>query len=929
MKSKNVIKLAVGYSLIGLSLILFILSCIPNFVVANFFKGVFGVAWYAYLVLAILVGFGNILELRYAYTKRFTACVVLTMFALISLFHIGFSHNALVNHEGFADFADYLAYCYNMTNGITVGGACFGVVTYFVKTIFGIVGVYATFVMLLAICSGIVIDKLYYRTAKSKKQAESTAQNISEEMANESFEHQHSEAAYMNINQGQIKPQKEDAESELTFNEDPDLLGETIHNNSDAHDRLFSGRDVSFINNNPPQRTTQSARDILFGQRDIPDVTMSNDAQRDRWMRNTARELKEEPGLIIDDDVNDIFGNTSFDSGLSTDSDDLYSRGFGSRRVTAEEDEDLKENSRLGFDRNSRLGRMETPDNDFAARRLGSDRNFGSRGSFGSAALNKLGEDTEDIAKPQEIDFGLGAVQPQPPKPAKVQGKQMGIKSVRYNSIPLSIFKVYKEANADYSEEYRRKSAALEKVMNDFRIGAKVINVVRGPKVTRYELTLPDGVSVNRVLSIETDIAIAIEAKSKIRIEPHIPGKKAFGIELANDNPSTVGMRELLESPEFTNTSHPLPIAIGKDIDGGVIIKSLPKMIHLLVAGSSGSGKSVFIHSLMMSILYKYSPDDVRFIMIDPKRVEFTMYNKLPHLMLPDVVSDHDKALNAIKWAVQEMDKRYVLLQNTECQNIEQYNKLPEVSSGKEQKMPYLIIVVDELAELMGGALKKDFEAGIQRITQLGRAAGIHMVVATQRPSVDVVTGTIKNNMPTRVAFSLASFADSKTVLDEGGAENLLGQGDMLFAPQDMNNKVRLQAAFCSNDEIRAALKYVKENNEATYDEDVIKEIYAEKKEEFAEGTDALGNGGGSIADNSIDDLMKPVVKYARSIGKISSSMLQRKFRIGFNRAARIVFELEEMGFVGPQVGAKPRDFVMSDEQYAELFGEDDDDSIF
>ena len=331
----------------------------------------------------------------------------------------------------------------------------------------------------------------------------------------------------------------------------------------------------------------------------------------------------------------------------------------------------------------------------------------------------------------------------------------------------------------------------------------------------------------------------------------------------------------------------------------------------------------------MMSILYKYSPDDVRFIMIDPKRVEFTMYNKLPHLMLPDVVSDHDKALNAIKWAVQEMDKRYVLLQNTECQNIEQYNKLPEVSGGKEQKMPYLIIVVDELAELMGGALKKDFEAGIQRITQLGRAAGIHMVVATQRPSVDVVTGTIKNNMPTRVAFSLASFADSKTVLDEGGAENLLGQGDMLFAPQDMNNKVRLQAAFCSNDEIRAALKYVKENNEACYDEEVMKEIYAEKKEESSEGTDALGNGGGSITDNSVDDLMKPVVKYARSIGKISSSMLQRKFRIGFNRAARIVFELEELGFVGPQVGAKPRDFIMSDEQYTELFGEDDDDSIF
>lgn len=945
IKSKNKIKMAVGYTLIGLSLVLLALSCIPNFIVANCFKGVFGVAWYAYLVLGMLFGFANILELRYVYSKKFTVCVFFLMFALISILHVIFTHSAMVNYEGFANFNDYINYCYSMADGITVGGVVFGAVTYFFKTIFGIVGVYAVFVMMLAIFSGIVLDSLIYGTSKGKKRQvldlaseQNQAQNTTQ-----------TQASFVNINQGRMQTEQgEDDDfaddntefvnqnfntTNFNFNTDDDFdssASVTSTNRQTARDRLFPERDFTNYNSRQPQQN-QSARDILFGQRDIPDVTMANDSQRDRWMRNTGRELNQEPDVSVDDDINDIFGNTSLEDNDNA-SSDLYTRGFGVRPVINSMDEDDQEevsNSRFGNVRNSRISRMEQDNNDFLNRRT-PDRNVtASRGLFGNSGFGKLGEDTEDVAKPQEIDFTDNAPKPATRSTAKVQGKQIGIKSVRYNSIPLSTFKVYKEANADYSEEYRRKSAALEKVMNDFRIGARVINVVRGPKVTRYELTLPDGVSVNKVLSIETDIAIALEAKSKIRIEPHIPGKKAFGIELANDNPSTVGMRELLESPEFTNTTHPLPIAIGKDIDGAVIIKSLPKMIHLLVAGSSGSGKSVFIHSLMMSILYKYSPDEVRFIMIDPKRVEFTMYKNLPHLMLPDVVSDHDKALNSIKWAVQEMEKRYVLLQTTECQNIEQYNKLPEVTSGKETKMPYLIIVVDELAELMGGALKKDFEAGIQRITQLGRAAGIHMVVATQRPSVDVVTGTIKNNMPTRVAFSLASFADSKTVLDEGGAENLLGQGDMLFAPQDMNNKVRLQAAFCSNDEIRAALKYVKENNEAHYDEEIIKEIYAEKKEEPTEGTDALGNGGASPADNSMDDLMKPVVKYARSIGKISSSMLQRKFRIGFNRAARIVFELEELGFVGPQVGAKPRDFIMSDEQFAELFGEDDDDSIF
>lgn len=850
--------------------------------------------------------------------------------------------------EGFKDYGAYLSTCYNMTSGITIGGALIGIIVYFLKTILGLVGVYAVTIIALSIFVGIVLDGIIYgnnKKVKAKQVKYTDSKEIIETKPKEEKIYNHSinlETTNANTSGTVINNY-----TDITETEKPQTKQELEQQK--AKDTLFKPNFDSY--KAEETKTDKSARDILFGSRELPDITMPNDKERDMWVKNYREEQNDMP----QDNISDLFGTTS-----QNDLSEAYKRNFpatpvvninsnedaseqdeeldipihiepianrtdtqrtftGDRidrmdnRIANMEDEELSDTSRIrdrGFTRDREINRT-------IDRAGASSSNFLQNEERRlNTQMPKLGEDIADKAKASKIDFG--SAEKSQPKPVT---KQMGFKSVRYNSIPVSMFRVYQEQNADYSEEYRRKTQALEKVMEDFRIGAKVINIVRGPKVTRYELTLPDGVSVSRVLNIETDISMAIEAKSKIRIEAPIPGKKAFGIELENDVPSTVGMRELLESPEFTNCKDPLPIAIGKDINGKVIIKSLPKMIHLLVAGSSGSGKSIFIHSLMMSILCKYSPDDVRFIMIDPKRVEFTMYNNLPHLMLPNVVSEHDKALNSIKWCVQEMEERYKKLQQTECQNLEQYNKQPEVLNGSIAKMPYLIIVVDELAELMGGALKKDFEAGIQRITQLGRAAGIHMVVATQRPSVDVVTGTIKNNMPTRVAFALASFADSKTVLDEGGAENLLGKGDMLFAPQDMNIKIRLQAAFCDNDEIRNAIKYVKENNESTYDEDVMKQVYAAKTEESAAG----GEGGFDGADDGMDDYMKLAVKFAKATGKVSVSMLQRKFRIGFNRAARIVDQMCEFGWVGPSIGSKPRDFIITDEQYEEMFGPDDD----
>lgn len=489
-----------------------------------------------------------------------------------------------------------------------------------------------------------------------------------------------------------------------------------------------------------------------------------------------------------------------------------------------------------------------------------------------------------------------------------------------YKRPSTTLLKVTKEENVDYSAEYKQKSAILEATLETFKIPAKVINVVRGPKVTRYELSMPVGIPVSRVLSYEKDMSMNLAARNGIRIEAPIPGKNAFGVEVANDKTSMVGLRELLESPEFQNFKGPLPVAIGKNISGEVIIKSLPKMVHCLVAGSTGSGKSVFLHSLIMSLMFKHSPDELRFIMIDPKRVEFSRYNRMPHLMLPEVVTECSKAVNALNWAVKEMERRFQLLMENECQKIDQYNALDKVRKGEEKRLPYLIIIVDELAELMGVA-KKDVEGKIQRITQLGRACGIHMVVATQRPSVDVVTGVIKNNLPTRIAFSLSSYVDSKTILDEAGAEKLLGQGDMLFSGQDSNQKIRLQGAFVSDEEIKAVLDFIKENNVSEYDEEVQNSIYAEpEKEEIPDDDD---DNKGSNEDR-MDEYMPQALKLVMKNGKASISMIQRRFSVGYARAARIIDQMETRGFINPGIGNKPRDVKITIAEYNELFGDFD-----
>ncbi len=475
-----------------------------------------------------------------------------------------------------------------------------------------------------------------------------------------------------------------------------------------------------------------------------------------------------------------------------------------------------------------------------------------------------------------------------------------------------------KGAKADRGgyEKLRQNAAKLQKVLRDFGVGVTVTNITVGPRVSRYELTPDAGVKVSRITSLTGDIKLALAAR-EIRIEAPIPGKSAVGVEVPNETSSTVKFRDILESEEFKNAKSRLCWGVGLDIGGNTIISDISKMPHILVAGTTGSGKSVGINSLIMSILYRATPQEVRMILVDPKQVEFTVYNGIPHL-LTDVVTSPERALSALNWAVAEMNRRYKLFQESGTRNIKGYNEkvekvadtLPEESAP--EKLPFILIIIDELSELMMHA-KKDVESCIVSLAQLARAAGIHLVVATQRPSVDVVTGLIKSNIPSRVAFKLPSVTDSRTILDSGGAESLLGNGDMLYKPGDKSNPIRVQGAFLSDDEVENVVSFIKKHNPKESEHEVDTAIAQQMELNFSGQPQDKGN------EDSLDEYFADAGRLIIMSGKASIGGLQRKFKIGFNRAARIMDQLCEAGVVGDGEGTKERRILMSIEEFEQL----------
>lgn len=468
----------------------------------------------------------------------------------------------------------------------------------------------------------------------------------------------------------------------------------------------------------------------------------------------------------------------------------------------------------------------------------------------------------------------------------------------------------------------------LERVLKEFGVGVTVTNVIRGPRVSRYEMIPDTGIKVSRITALEGDIKLALAA-AELRIEAPIPGKSAVGIEVPNTESQTVRFRDILESDEFKNAKSKLIWGIGLDIQGKPVVADIAKMPHVLVAGTTGSGKSVGINSLIMSILYRSSPEDVRMILIDPKVVELSVYNGIPHL-LTEVVTKPEKAISALNWAVAEMNNRYKLFQQSATRNIAGYNekvektlsRLPEDTDEekKPKKLPYILIVIDELSELMMHS-KKDVEAAIVSLTQLARASGIHIVIATQRPSVDVITGVIKSNIPSRIAYRLPSAVDSRTILDAGGAETLLGNGDMLYKPGDKNSPERIQGAFLSDEEVESVVDFIRKNNQAADDGSGFEEAINSQIELDLDAISGGTESGRLDRDEYFGDAGRMII----SSKKASIGALQRKFKVGFNRAARIMDQLHDAGVVGDSEGTKERQILMDLDAFEALLREENE----
>lgn len=461
------------------------------------------------------------------------------------------------------------------------------------------------------------------------------------------------------------------------------------------------------------------------------------------------------------------------------------------------------------------------------------------------------------------------------------------------------ITKIGHKGNENDKRKALENASLLIKTLSNFGVDTKMGQVTLGPTITRYEVQPNPGVKVSRIVNLSDDIALSLAAKS-IRIEAPIPGKSAIGIEVPNDEPQVVGLRDVIGSKEFKEDSSSLAIGLGKDISGNPVIADIGKMPHLLVAGATGSGKSVCINTIINSVLYKATPDEVKLLLIDPKVVELAHYNGIPHLLSP-VVTDPKKAANALNWAVVEMNKRYKLFADLGVKDITSYNE------KSETKLPKVVIIIDELADLMM-ACANEVEDYICRLAQMARAAGMHLIIATQRPSVDVITGVIKANVPSRIAFAVSSQTDSRTILDMGGAEKLLGKGDMLFYPLGAAKPVRLQGAYISEDDSEKVISFVKGQvkEEIKYEEEIIQTI----------------SKTANIKNDDVDEFLEDAIAFVVQSGQGSSSMLQRKYKIGFNRAARLIDSMEERGIVGPSEGSKPRKVLITMEELAKLEGE-------
>lgn len=951
-------KRIVGAILLALSTFVFLFS-VTSLVepLQTFFLGILGVFVYPLSIFGMILSLALLNNKKYVMPKRYALFLILALYFFLSILQL-----IIVGAPGELGYGDYLAL--NYTKAWTAGGIIIGFLPCSLVYLMGSVATYIVFAIAFVICVVFFVETIL-SLKKNQKETEPVKLNIKDRSS------QQKEVESKSPKLAKILTPKEDVDvmfsaqveeekkKELSAREKLGLTGGykkipeehqqiKLPKESENEPKIPNGMSVreyllqpptvdmeKFMANKnrrvAPPITNINNNDInkvmgeLKSEEEIKPSTYLHEENYDFSRPEIKRTLPEMNPEQITSQAEDIIREVVKEE-MQQMQNDISDQDFidysqaeqpeaNHSDVASEIDDssiydshEIKEEPKRTFDRES-FSRNEQPHrsefsrdrgdfsrNDFSRERreLSRDREF-SRDA-GAVNANNANNKSEERAKRfVELDS---------------DNKTEPVKPYKYTRPSIDLITTQSDDLSIFNEEIPMKRVALENALEKFGVPAKVQNVVIGPTVTRYEIEMPEGISVKKILSLDADIAYALSAKGQIRIEAPIPGRSKVGIEVPNDKVAKVSIKDVLLSKEFSLSPSPLTFALGKDITGTVKVCNLQKMPHLLVAGTTGSGKSVCLNAIITSLIYKSSPDEVKFIMIDPKQVELSMYEGLPHMVVPKVLTDPTKAVNALQWAVDEMERRFRLISEERVRNIDEYNKTDKVLSRKVKKMPYIVIIFDEFADFMAVA-KNEIEDKIRRLAGKARAAGIHLILATQRPSTDVVTGTLKANLPARIAFKVASRVDSEVIMGATGAEKLLGYGDMLYKPAD-SSPIRLQGCFIDTPETKDIVNFVIENNEETFDEEANNAINSPGKS---------SNGGGGDNDG-MDPLLPQALKICIDNGVASTTMVQRKLSIGYPRAARIIDQMEQRGYISTAEGSKQRSVYITIEEYYQIFGD-------
>lgn len=965
IKREPIIKLSKYIAIIVLiiSAVCFVGLCAPSNFIKNFLLGVIGISAYPVCLLSILLCSVSIGKTKYEVNKKYVAFLICALFCSIMVVHL-----ILTTRISTDSYTKYLSETYKLkTSG---AGVIMSLFTYWMKKYLTTVGAYIFSIILLTVFIGLIIDTAHSSHQEQEKVASKSKFDFGEMIDGPKAEEKPVEvtlkykqedlkrkiakqklgmesgsstiiSSSMRIDDIADTPKKYKSKREYILTppeivvpeydkpasphierkpifEQPKLektdLSSKIELNSDIFvsdtedfykdAKIIEGKDLDIENKISKPEYNQNQ--TIHNERQESNSSYINIQQTD-----TIKPEQNTPSYETKQNLNQFINNMEIkptpaynDIEETSDELDINEDSFDEEDFETYYEDELNETDD-NLDETGDELEFEEEQN----------TNINPANAYNNSSNNEIklpSTNTSEVVRSASFTNPQN-VYTKEIVPEKKEENQLGRPKkyhAEYIKPPVNLLEYLENVQTVSDEECCENIEKLERVLQDFKINAKVKAVQVGPAVTRYEIGMPQGVSVKKVQFHSDDIAMALASNGSIRIEAPIPGKNAVGIEVPNNTVMGVSLREMIESPDYQQRINPMSFVLGKDINGSVQFCNLDKMPHLLVAGSTGSGKSVCLNTMLISMIYKSSPEDLRLILIDPKTVEFSTYAKLPHLLTPEIITTKDQTINALNWAIKEMEARYGLLQRNQVVNIKEYNNLDIVKNNEVEKLPYIVIVIDELGDLMIEA-KREMEERIMKLAQKSRAAGIHLVIATQRPSVDVITGTIKANLPSRIAFALTNFADSKTVLDMGGAEKLLGKGDMLFKPSDLPEPRRVQGAFISSREVASVVKFIKENNSPDFDEDVQKDI--NKSNEVSAQT----SGGDGV---SFDPVLKDALRFFIQANQASITLVQRRFGVGYARAARIIDQMEQNGFISPSDGSKPRQVLISLEEYNLIF---------